>query len=777
MTSVWPAGIRPLHRELDSVVPATWRATREPERLAGQPYRDGVELPPALDARFRRTPWGDWATPNRLDANDRAWDLLEGREELDLAAVMEEGEVFSPSDPRFTLQGTTVRRRGALRRKLLDDVPLGAQFERYLPVLELQVLGSADPKTDLRSQLTEDVPLVGWVDTLGSAHPPNDRQFVVRLLGDSMDGGKRPLVDGAWLILELTDAVDNGTITAVQLHQQGAYTVVLKRLFDEGDTLRLVSQNPDYNDTELGADSADDIRVVARFVQQLPPPQRTRSADPDRLKTWLSTRLQAPEDPPDATGLPPRLDGLSQLELRDQGLDWVLRLEPLPPFVDEVVAADVPFSADLVRGRVGRLPTSPSTAPYTLSAGPLTPLLEPFEHPGLDPDRATVFRLDSNGRALRKLGPYVRLGERIRLLLPPGMTAPAASRTWSVGTWTACELEAYRGLPSALGLRVSSERVEAHWEGAPQRWHRLPAGGRVPEFGPNQSPVLQVHGVVASRRGELSITTLTEGLDLPAGSRWSISMDGLGVGEHAVEVTPAATVTAPTRRAFMVTGNAPPTWPSAIAIEPSGTADLTDWPLEVRGPALWPVAARWQGSRVVSRRLCVGPDGRLPLTELEIDTKMLRAEPIGLLSLDFGELGVQLLQHRRRERAEDLTSAAAQFTELARDGHTELVEKLAERLLAALGWAIRDGVACRPTLVADQLTHEPVALLRVGAQLDEGLKADATQGCRDQGLKLAFLVAGTTWLRHAPGAMFPAPPVDVSVDPLAFVQSFHWSTR
>ncbi len=777
MSSLWPTGIRPLHAPLDAALPGGWRATTAAERLRSTPKSERLELPPHLDARFQATPWGDWAHATQSIANERVAALLTTREELDLSLVLQENETFSPSDPRFTLNGSVVKRRGALRRKVLDDVPAELQFQRFLPLLELSVLGSTEPSVDLRSQLTDDVPVLGWVDALGADRIPNDRQFVVRLRGDSMDGGKRPLADGAWLIMELAEAVDDGTVTAVQLDHVGSYTVVLKRFVTENDHVRLVSQNPDVADRVFYADAADSLRVVARFVEELPPPQRMRASNPDKLKDWLRKRLLSPQPLSAHPDLPPQLDGTSYLELSEKGLTWVLGVEPLPPFIDEVVVVGQPVSAEFIRGRVARLPVQPSPAAFTLEAGPLTRLLQPYEHPGLDEGRATIFRRDSAGRALRKLGPHVRVGERVRLLLPPELKAPVGAKHWAVGAWTACELEVTDELPPELGLRVSAEGLETHWSTCPLRWRRAPDGQRIPVFSPTQDPALSVSGVVATRLGELTLTTVDGARPMPPGAEWTVALSGLNPGAHALEVTPADTDIGFVRLAFKVSDEPPPWVSQAIEVTPQGAADLSDWPVEVRAPALWPVDVHWRGSRVVTRSLSVDASGSLPLEAMKVETSLLRQAPLGVLTFDFGELGERSVVHKRKERVADLEAAVAKFVAHARGGHTALIEKLAERLLAALGWSVSAAVAHRPVLTATHLEHEPVAVLVVGDELDQALRDRATEACGHQGLALAFVVARDRWLYFAPGAMFPRDPVALSEAPGSFIQQFHWSTR
>ncbi len=770
----------PLHDALDATVSGViaWHALPESERVARAPWSSGVELSPQLDARFQRTRWGDWTHATSSVANERIWELLQGREELDLAGALQDGECFSPSDDRFTLDKGVVRRRGALRRKVLDWVPEAERFQRYLPLLDLAVVGSADPTKDLRGQVVEDVPIIGWVDALGIQRTPNDRMHVVRLQGDSMDGGLHPLVDGSWLVMELTEQVDSGTISAVQLCQQGIFTVVLKKLHIEGETRRLESSNPAYEDTILSEADVDELKVVARYIEELPTPRRTRKADPALLKKWLRGRFETPETPPDSPDLPPQLDGLSQLELTPKGLVWLLRLEPLPPFIDEIEVAGAPVSAERVRGRVGRLAAEPSTERYTLTAGPLTPLLAPFELHGLSADRATVFRFDTTGRALRKLGAQARVGERVRLLLPPGLDAPTiATAAWPLGQWTACELTVTRDLSPALGLSLATERVEAHWETAPQRWRRLSDGTRVPVFGADQEPILQVHGVAAAQTGEFVLTTTTATTSLPRGTRWSVAIEDLAPGEHGLEVTPADTEVVPLRRAFEVTTQPPPHWTGEVSVQPAGASDLREWRVEVSAPPLWTVRARWDGSRTVERTLCVEPHGRLPLEQIEIDTRTLRREPMGRLTLDFGELGAYAVDHVREERVTDIETGLDRYLDHAEGADPLLLEKLAERLLGTLGWVVQDRIVKRATLDDGQLCYRPEAVLVVAQAIDDEARDLADAACAKAGLDLAFVVAGRHWLRHAPCALFPAPTLDARTQRTDLLRTFHWRSR
>lgn len=99
------------------------------------------------------------------------------------------------------------------------------------------------------------------------------RHFIARAIGNSMDGGKHPIRDGDFLLLELFTANNAGSISG--------HTVAIERQDEYGDNqylLRVISKqapgryilkanNPDYED--LPAD--DSMRTLARLKQVISP--------------------------------------------------------------------------------------------------------------------------------------------------------------------------------------------------------------------------------------------------------------------------------------------------------------------------------------------------------------------------------------------------------------------------------------------------------------------------------------------------------------------------
>jgi superfamily II DNA or RNA helicase/SAM-dependent methyltransferase len=111
--------------------------------------------------------------------------------------------------------------------------------------------------------------------SLGDGHGKIDpqRHFIARASGNSMNGGKNPICDGDYLLLERLSASNAGAITGV--------VMAIERQDDSGDNqylLRVVlksptggyvlrANNPDYGDLE----STDHMRTLARLKAVLNP--------------------------------------------------------------------------------------------------------------------------------------------------------------------------------------------------------------------------------------------------------------------------------------------------------------------------------------------------------------------------------------------------------------------------------------------------------------------------------------------------------------------------
>jgi SOS-response transcriptional repressor LexA len=99
------------------------------------------------------------------------------------------------------------------------------------------------------------------------------RHFIARASGNSMDGGKQPIRDGDYLLLEHVSAVNAGSITgcivAIERQDDGGDNQYLLRVVNktpEGSYL-LKANNPDYPDML----ATDEMRTLARFKAVIDP--------------------------------------------------------------------------------------------------------------------------------------------------------------------------------------------------------------------------------------------------------------------------------------------------------------------------------------------------------------------------------------------------------------------------------------------------------------------------------------------------------------------------
>ncbi|MDD3147462.1 MAG: DEAD/DEAH box helicase family protein [Candidatus Riflebacteria bacterium] len=98
-----------------------------------------------------------------------------------------------------------------------------------------------------------------------------DRHFVVKISGNSMNGGKSPIKDGDLVILEKITATSagslNGQIAAVEYHDEyGSTAYALKKIKKTGNQYFLVSNNKDFK--EVLIDPAQ-IKPFARYIKSL----------------------------------------------------------------------------------------------------------------------------------------------------------------------------------------------------------------------------------------------------------------------------------------------------------------------------------------------------------------------------------------------------------------------------------------------------------------------------------------------------------------------------
>ena len=100
--------------------------------------------------------------------------------------------------------------------------------------------------------------------TLESIFPHLDRIYAVRVSGNSMIGDG--IKDGDYVLL-MDDDIPNGGIGAVLYDGETS----LKRIFREGQSLRLEAANPEYDDIRIEPDVFEEVRVLGRYVGHVGP--------------------------------------------------------------------------------------------------------------------------------------------------------------------------------------------------------------------------------------------------------------------------------------------------------------------------------------------------------------------------------------------------------------------------------------------------------------------------------------------------------------------------
>lgn len=95
------------------------------------------------------------------------------------------------------------------------------------------------------------------------------RRYLLRVVGQSMIGAH--IADGDILVVEEDENPPDGTVVAALIG--GGEEVTVKRLYREGDLLRLKPENGDHEDLVV---PADDVTIQGRVVYVVHPPRGRR---------------------------------------------------------------------------------------------------------------------------------------------------------------------------------------------------------------------------------------------------------------------------------------------------------------------------------------------------------------------------------------------------------------------------------------------------------------------------------------------------------------------
>jgi SOS-response transcriptional repressor LexA len=115
--------------------------------------------------------------------------------------------------------------------------------------------------------------------SLGSGYGALDptRHFIARSSGHSMDGGKNPVRDGDYLLLELLSPENAGSITGATLvverqDRSGDDQYLLRKVSKRQDgSYVLIANNPEYDDIHVSAEMAEELRTLARLKAVIDP--------------------------------------------------------------------------------------------------------------------------------------------------------------------------------------------------------------------------------------------------------------------------------------------------------------------------------------------------------------------------------------------------------------------------------------------------------------------------------------------------------------------------
>jgi hypothetical protein len=624
------------------------------------------------DPRFRRTPWGRWIPADRYLINDLIVRTLHaGASELplqqqlhELASVTACPTAYCPADPRLTFDDDRIR---LSPRELTDDPliepshsvgPL-LRYVTHLPVLTLKAAAASEPAGEWGPNAEpQTIEPRGWLRVEHLGRPLHPRMFVARIQGQSMQGGARPIPDGAWVIFEFTlfqgIAYDPGSHHPTVLvrgafddPETGAYAV--KQWDRAAPEIRLISTNPDklrFPDIVIPTDAADHVRVIATCARVLDksdfahrpkplhrPGQRllegpsglaeqdqrlarridTFFADPDLPQTEAPSEDPAPHEP-----LPKKTWSTRIICLTADAGGPHLELGPLPGLIAvikklHVVGAgwDGFLLAANARHHPDRLPVPPGSGPWRCHAVGFDDDEDLGLHRlSLDPlptDAPTVFRVDGDGVGQRQRGATLALGQCYRLLLPPSLSERAPGdpiagkwRLWQLDLAAPLAPEARSAL-STIGLSLTEPWPRLEWAlFSAAAWQNTPRGDLFPVFEPDTELILRAHGLPNADEPPSTIFLRgpngTERLTLPQAGSALISLKNLSTGRYACALLHPRTTIPSDTLLFEIADHPTPQIPASWSIHPDRPRTVPELtPLtELTAPPGWPVTFTWR---------------------------------------------------------------------------------------------------------------------------------------------------------------------------------------
>lgn len=595
------------------------------------------------DVRFRQTPWGRWMPATAYLANETLFTQLhrepQTRPELeqalaDLDSVVKRHCLFCKGDPRFVLEGGSVR----LSARELTNQPLVERevgdLEKYvthLPVHSLKAAAASLPAGEWGKSAQEQViETVGWV-RVSVGRKLNRRMFVAQIEGKSMDDGRSGLVDGGFAVFELWPS---GTKQLLSVLVRGAFSdpetgsyAVKRYVADERDEegrhhrVTLVSLNPDkerYPDIELDVDGDEDVTVVAKVVQALAPDQFARRPRPVRRpgRRDLSSSESITEIASDQQARIEQffedLPSDDEVDVETERSNWSaqlvcleaiaggLHLEVGPlvglwSFVKQLRVRGESWEASTLASNARLRPVRIAVPP---AAGPWRWEAVGFEDdPDIDfsilavaplaDDAPAAFRVDAAGVGRLLSSRILSEGQTYRLLFSDSVVARLGSKPpasplalgwhlWEVDLASPVAAEVH-SLLRDLGFEIGEQAARLEWVLVPPaQWRTSPRGATYPCFLADPAPVLAVSGPDVDVDGAASIFLCGPGghheLSLPAGGQRLVQLHGLVPGRYSAMLLFDRTSVPPERAYFEIVDALPRPVAARWEIEIGGEA-------------------------------------------------------------------------------------------------------------------------------------------------------------------------------------------------------------
>lgn len=610
----------------------------EDNALRGTHWDLGEDARLREDFRFRPTPWGRWILSDRFLGNDALYQQLRRGEApvvslqqslLALEKAVGRRCVFCPADPRMVAEDDNVRlaSRELSNEPLLEATTNESEFVTHLPLYDLDVVAASMARGQWgRSGSERTERELGWLRVRVPERRLNERMFVARIRGDSMNDGKSALADGAYVVFERDphgSRAGNVLVYSELLATGGRSWAVKKYDRDQRRAegthgwIRLVSLNPDkeqYPDIELRPEEDEQVQILAMVAGVLGPSDYARKPQPGRrvgrrdltspeARERIDRRLReaverffaerSVERTTAGDDAAPEVARTRFVCLDAEAGGLHIEAGPLlelPGFLKKLTVlsgeVSVTVLAGNLRNRVWRFPIEPSVAEYVWSAGASDELLggemQKLRLSGLPSDQATAFRVDAGGVGQLLASATLTPGQAYRLFLPPALVArevPEAQTSAVANGWRLTELrlptspgvELRRALRE-LGLAVGTDAPSVSWVGVPpSRYPPSDRGETYPCFGLDSQPTLLIEGLRTSRDGELRVFLVgerqTSSLVLPPGERWIVGFDGIEAGRYLVEVVHERTAFESVRLAFAVDDTQPCSVRATISVE------------------------------------------------------------------------------------------------------------------------------------------------------------------------------------------------------------------